>query len=284
MKASAKRIFEGFIYSGAFSALASVSLVFTVSTLLSQKLTWDFVLVIFLATHGPYLYNRYVELKKDVSTNPRRVGFLKRMVGFIPFILILYVALLFGIVLYFQKVDILVVGLVVLLFAFGYSKFFKSLSRKIVAFKDFYVAFWWAFILFIFTIYYKFSISTVTFVSLFVFFFIRFLVNIIFFDIKDVVIDREEGILTFPVVLGVRRTVYMIIFLSLVAVVPLFYAIFSGYLSKSAILLGLTFPYTLVYASFALTNARLDEKIYYLIVDGEEVWFWPLLAVAGSFL
>ena len=65
-------IWNEFVYGGHLLSLGAVSIVYTASILLDIRITWDFLLVVYLGTESVYLYNRFKEYKVDFLTNPER--------------------------------------------------------------------------------------------------------------------------------------------------------------------------------------------------------------------
>ena len=150
-------IWNEFVYGGHLLSLGAVSIVYTASILLDIRITWDFLLVVYLGTESVYLYNRFKEYEVDFLTNPERTEHIKKYVKYIPFIIFLMTFSAIVIVVYFNKISALIFGLLLFFGGLLYSKFLKKITRKIIGFKDFLISFLWATLVIFLAYYYFFS-------------------------------------------------------------------------------------------------------------------------------
>jgi hypothetical protein len=177
-----KKLFESiwneFVYGGHLLSLGAVSIVYTAAILLGIKITWDFLVIVYLGIYTPYLYNRYKEFNKDFLTNPERTKHIGRYVKYIPLMISFFTLIIIGIFLYFNKIPALLFAIFLLFLSFSYSILFKGLSKKIVGFKNFYISLSWALLAVLLAIYYSFSLNLAIFlIVIFYFFEISFKYN-----------------------------------------------------------------------------------------------------------
>jgi len=56
-------IWNEFVYGGHLLSFGAVSIVYAASILLDIRITWDFLLVVYLGTESVYLYNRFKNIR-----------------------------------------------------------------------------------------------------------------------------------------------------------------------------------------------------------------------------
>lgn len=273
-------IWNEFIYGGHLLSLGAVSIVYTASILLNIKITWDFLVIVYLGSYAPYIYNRYKELKKDFLTNPIRTRHIEKYFRHTPIIISFSLLIIIGIFLYFNKISALLFAIFLILLSFSYSIFFKGLSKKIIGFKNFYISLGWALLVVLLAIYYSSPIALSLFlIALFVY--LRLFVNTIFFDIKDIEIDKEEKLLTLPVVLGQKRLIQFLSLINILAVLPVIIGVVYRFFPFYSLILLFTIPYSGYYLNKA--GKETSGFLYYVIVDGEYI-LWPIFILLGKTL
>lgn len=105
---------------------------------------------------------------------------------------------------------------------------------------------------------------------LFAFFSAEFFVNTVIFDVKDIQGDREHGIKTLPVVIGLPRTRIVCHALNALATVGLVASVAVGWLPPIALILCALGVYIMVYTHLCSeTRGRLFFGIF---VDGEFIF------------
>jgi len=275
-------IWNEFVYGGHLLSFGAVSIVYAASILLDIRITWDFLLVVYLGTESVYLYNRFKEYKVDFLTNPERTEHIKKYVKYIPFIIFLMTFSAIVFVVYFNKISALTFGLLLLIIGLLYSLFFKKITEKIIAFKSFFVSLMWSLLVLFLAIYYSAPINLALFLF-FVFVFLRWLINTTFFDIKDIETDRQEGLKTLAVVLKQSKLWQLLSIIAILAVLPLIIGVYLRVLPISSLMLFLTIPYTFFYFK-QLENKKMSPYfLYNVIVDGEFI-FWPFFVLSGNFI
>ena len=275
-------IWNEFVYGGHLLSFGAVSIVYAASILLDIRITWDFLLVVYLGTESVYLYNRFKEYKVDFLTNPERTEHIKKYVKYIPFIIFLMTFSAIVIVVYFNKISALTFGLLLLIIGLLYSLFFKKITEKIIAFKSFFISLMWSLLVLFLAIYYSAPINLALFLFS-VFVFLRFFVSVSFFDIKDIKTDKQEGLKTLAVVLKQSTLWQFLSIIAILAVLPLIIGVYLRVLPISSLMLFLTIPYTFFYFK-QLENKNISPYfLYNVIVDGEFI-FWPFFVLSGNFI
>ena len=265
-----------FVYGGHLLSLGAVSIVFTSAVLLDILIAWDFLLVVYLITYTVYLYNRFKEFNEDFLTNPDRTQHVKRYINRIPFIISCSVLIIIGILLHFGNFLSLVFGLLLLLLGMLYSVCFKKLTRKIVGFKSFYVSFIWASLVIFLAFYYSFSLNLATF-FIFFFIFLRWLINSIFFDIKDTKLDKKDYLKTLPVLLGKMKVLSYLHIINIFSIVPIIIGVFKNLLPPYALFLLIFYFYSFYYLQKVKDEKANVHNLSYVMVDGEYLLWLTIL-------
>jgi 4-hydroxybenzoate polyprenyltransferase len=276
-----KPIFDEFIYGGHLLSLGASGIVLTVMVLLNEKISISLLVIAYLIAQIVYTLNHYKELKIDIMTNPERAKYLAKGEKYFPLLISVYSVLLLTILILFSNLNTLV--FIFILGALGFF-YLKNLTKNIIGFKNYYVAFLWATASVVLP-YLYFSIKVDKFFYfIFIFVFIRWLVNTTFFDLKDIKGDKDEGLKTIPVVIGVKNTLLLLSFYNILSGAILIYAIYFGVISIAASGLLLLIPYSFYYLFISYNaNPAKIRKVSYIMVDGEYV-FWPILILLGGLI
>jgi 4-hydroxybenzoate polyprenyltransferase len=232
-------IWREYVYGGHVLALGAVSIVFTSSILLGIKITWDFLLIVYLGVYLVYLYNRYYEIEKDSLTNLQSVNYFKKYAKFSPLIIILCVFIIFLIQIYLKKNLTICISAVMLFLGLSYSIYFKKLTKKILAFKSLFVPLMWASLVLFLFIYYQ-KTPNFSFLIISIFIFLRLLIGTSFADIKDIESDKEDGLKTFPIIFGKDKVFIFLNVLNILAIFPILLGVYLKLLPNLALCLLLT--------------------------------------------
>lgn len=277
-----KAVWQEFVYGGHLLSLGAVSIVYTASILLGIKITWDFLTIVYLGTESIYLYNRYKEFEIDSLTNPERTSHIKKNIKKIPFVILIFFLIGFSILIYYQKFAALLFGVILFILGLLYSKVFKSLTQRIVGFKNFFVSLMWTLLVVLLAVYYSLPFNLALFlISIFVF--LRLLDNTIFFDIKDVESDRKKHLITLPIVLEDNKLFKSLVLITFSATVPIIVGVFLGLLPTVSLLLFFTVPYGLYCFKKSRETKTNIAFLYNVIRDGEYI-LWSLFILLGKFL
>jgi 4-hydroxybenzoate polyprenyltransferase len=277
-----KIIWNEFVYGGHLLSLGAVSIVFTSSILLNLKITWDFLLIVYLGAQSIYLYDRYKGFKKDILTNPERTKHIEKYVKYILPILFFFFLIIFLILIYHKNFLALFLGLFLLTIGLLYSIIFKNFTRKIIGFKNFFVSLIWAMLVIFLAVYYSLSFNLALFL-LFIFIFFRFIINVGFFDVKDIENDKKDGLLTLANVLGQEKLINILKLFSILVIMPIIIGVYLDVFPLFSLMLLFTIPYTFYYLKKSQDKKMDTSFLYNVIVDGEFI-LWSFFILLGKFL
>lgn len=267
-------IWNEFIYGGHLTSLGAVSIVFVSSVLLGINITWDCLVIVYIGFQSMYLYNRYKELDQDIATNLNRSKYLGKYSQSLPFIILLYLIILFILLIYYGNLEIIIFSLVLLSLGFGYSIFLKKITKSIVAFKSLFVSFLWSLLIVFLTFYYSIDFNFFLYL-LITFIFLRRLITTSFCDIKDLKKDEEEKMLTLPVVLSKKNFIYFLNFTNVISVFLLLIGTLFGLYTEFGYFLSVTFLIPLIYINFIDYTKKDINFISEVVVRGEYL-LWPI--------
>jgi len=277
-----KRIFNDFIYNGHLIAIGAVGIVLSSAVLLNIKITLGCLLIVYLLTYSSILYNRYKEQKNDYLTNPERTKNLEIYFRWIRLIILLSIVISIGIMFYSKKNKALIFIILLALSTFLYTRYFKKTTRNIIAFKNIYFSLVTSFLLLFLTLYYSYSFFDISFFLVFTFIFLRMFVNTIFLDIKDVKSDREEHLLTLPIVLGEEKTKVVLKIITFFSILPIIFGVYLCSLPLFSLVLIFIIPYTFYY----LKKSSKKENFYlvnYILAD-LEFSLWPIFILVTKIM
>ncbi|MFC1663933.1 UbiA family prenyltransferase [Patescibacteria group bacterium] len=276
-----KLIWEEFIYGTHLLALGAGTIVVSTSFLLNEKISWDYPLVIYLFIYAAYLFNRYKEVEKDLLTNPERTQHLKKYIKYIPTILCCVLLIILGVLIYSGKIIALLFILFLFFGGLFYTIVFKKITKKITAFKNFFVALFWTLPVIFLPIYYSFSYSFSLFLIIIFVYLKTFIVNC-YFDAKDVRIDKKEGLLTLPITLSFKSYLELLKYLTFLFGLIIILGVYFKYLPIFSLMLLFTIPFNL-YIFKETQKSIISLSRLYFIASGEFI-FWPALLLIGKFL
>lgn len=277
-----KMIGEEYIYGGHTAGVAGVCIAVVSMLILGLRFQWDILIVVYLILYVVYAYNRLKDFRSDMLTNAPRTLYLQKYISLLPLIIIGCVAVIFGLLLNAQNTNSIFFVLFMIVGSLLYSLCFKKLTKQIVAFKSIYVAFFWSSVVMLIAIHYNLSFNLAIFL-LILFVFLRFLVNTIFFDIKDIISDKKEGLKTLPVVMGERGVIIFLHCMNVVAFFPIVAGVWLGVLPGVSLSLGAVSLYVAYYMILASKGKSNMFVLSYIIADSEPV-FWCLLMIIFNIL
>ena len=247
------------------------------------------ILSLFFVTFSIYNLNRHAENELDIINHPGRVAFIRRYSKYLfPVALVSYlITILLSLIKSIEIFLLLLFPLVVVILYtanwvpnslnLGFRRF-----KDIFIFKDVIVAFTWATtITFVGALYQSFAINNLI-LLFWSFLFLRFLVNVIVFDLRDIEGDSRQKVKTIPVVLGKKKTRKLLYLLNASIVFSFSYVTFMGLMPPVMHIINLVSGlYTHLYISYTKNN-----DINYLcdvVVDGEYTVMW-IAALIGTFI
>ncbi|MBN2065452.1 MAG: UbiA family prenyltransferase, partial [Candidatus Thermoplasmatota archaeon] len=248
------------------------------TVILKINIKIELFFVVYLGAQCIYNYNHFKEIKEDSLSNPARVSHLKGHLTYIPIMTATYGIIYFSLLVYFGNKLTIFFGGFLLLLGLLFTIKGKKISKKIIGFKSFYASLAWALLVFFIAIYHSYPINITVFV-LFIFIFIRLVVNTSFSDIKDLRSDKKEKILTLAM-LPKNHFLNLLHILNFISFIPLFFGLILGIMPRCSLLLLPTFFYSYYYIQKAKNKEISKNSLYGIIVDGE-YYYWPLMLLLG---
>jgi len=277
-----KFLCDEFIYGGHWLSLGASALVLSTMLLLRIPIRWEFLIVAYLCGLIIYGYDRYKDVAIDSVNNAKRANHLKKYYRFIPFIFMGYGIAYFVLLLYFGTMESVLFGGVLVLIGILYTHRLKKLTTKIVGFKNYYTSFSVALSVVFTALYCSYQLNWLLLI-LFVFLFLRMMIDCSFCDIKDMDEDRKHKLLTFPVVCGKDRFLTILHIMNVVACFP----IIIGVVLHVLPLFSLCILISSFYSFYFIQKARYEQtdirSLISYVVDGEFT-VWPLLLFFGGIL
>lgn len=275
-----KKIGNELIYGGHLIALSNCLIVLiSIIILGNYNNIWILVLISYFITLIIYKADHLKELVSDDSSNPERAAHIGERISFHRASVVILFVLLFSL-LYFTNQSTIIFCSSLLLMGIIYP---KKITKYILAFKDFYAAFFWSSIIFLPYFYFSVNIGSAA-ILLFSFIFLRSVINMIFYDIKDITSDSRDGLKTLPVVFGKEKTIMILQYLNILAIVPLAYGLMNEYFPIFVVGLILSSIYSAIYLSRGKNQKESHiRKLSYIMVDGEAI-FWVLILGLGKII
>lgn len=231
-----------------------------------------------------YSYDYYKDIDKDIKNNSLRAVYLKKRANRYPYLFGFYIILLITLLILYSNVAL--VSLILAMIGGGilYNFLLKDVTKRIPAFKNIFTATTWASGGAFFPLLYNSMDLNLSFIIMFVFIFLRVMINVIFFDLKDIENDKSNGIKTLPVLLGKKSTIKILNLINIVAFIPLIIGVYLNIIGVSALALLLIFFYGYYYINKAssASNTELESSAFSL-VDLECI-IWPLLLALAIIL
>ncbi len=259
-----------FIFGGHLFALGAVCVMAMCSLIFGLPIGSDLLLVTYLIFYPIYLYDYTRGADDDLLTNSARAKYLSGNKK--AYIVVAgSFAILTMLFMHFSNSITMLLGFVVLVLGLLYSSYFKKLTKKIIAFKNFFVSAVWALLVLFFFFYYSIPI-TVAALIMAGFVFTRMVAIQILFDVRDVEGDRKNGLLTIPVVMGNHREFGLLKCLNIASIALLVFSVFVHVLP----LLSLSFVPVMFYAFGYTKKVRksMNNYAFYLLAAVEPIiWF-----------
>ncbi len=277
-----KFIWNELIYGGHIQSFSASSVIFVSSILLKIPISWDILVIIYLMFYSFYLYNRFKEMDIDCLTNPQRTQHIKRYGKKIWFIFYFIVLSFFSGLLYFSNFWSLVFSLLLFIFGIMYTIVFKKLTKKIAFLKNIYVSLFFSLLPFYLFIYYLYPLNSASLliglISFSLFVFLKMFLIQIFLDIKDIVSDKKEKLLTFPVIFGQEKTLKILFVANtlITIIFPVFFFLYLNIFSRLVLIIVLATP--LFFCCYTL--AKKQNYLAYILQSGEFI-LWGILIIIG---
>ncbi|MEM0467013.1 MAG: UbiA family prenyltransferase [Candidatus Thermoplasmatota archaeon] len=268
-------IWDEFVYGGHWLSIGAGAIVFSAMIIFNFMIRWEFILLIYLIVQCSYNYNHYKELQSDMLSDSPRAHHLKKYVTAMPYIIFLYGLCYVVILLLCGNVSSILYGLLLLVISIFFTYKGKKIFSRLIGFKSYYAALTWAAIIPFTAIYISYPINLTVFLfSSFVF--IRLLVSINFFDIKDIASDSKDEIQTLVLGLGKEKFISLLHILNLISMLPIIIGTLFNIFPIYTFSLVLLFFYSYIYIIKGRAKKEEIQNISYVLVDGE-FYFWPIL-------
>jgi 4-hydroxybenzoate polyprenyltransferase len=272
-------VWKELVFGGHLFAMGSVSVILMCAAIFLLPVNIEMICISYLLFYIIYLNDYSKGADVDEMTNSGRASYLQSR-GSNSILINLSCIALFGLLLYSKDLVLIITGISILVLGLLYGNYFKDLTKKIVGFKNFYVAAVWAFMVIFFFMQQSAALSYGA-LMLASFVFLRMMNLQIMFDMRDMTGDREEGLLTFPVIFGLAKNMKVLKFNNLISVFFMFLCVLSGMLPLSALLI-IAVAY---YAGKCINNiSSQDEQLCYIFAACEPILWFPLVFVGNLFL
>jgi 4-hydroxybenzoate polyprenyltransferase len=270
-------ILKEIIHGGYLTALGAPALVLTTSIITKSNINLPLLIISYLIPLIIYSYDYMSDLDKDIESNSDRYEHLHKKKKYYPLLMIFYIIVLIALLIIFSNYKLVLFIILITLGGFLYATVFKGLTKRIPIFKNIYTVLTWSLggTLFVPL---QFSLTlSLPFIIVFIFINMKGMINAIFFDLKDSLIDSKEGLKTLPVILGKKKAIRLLHFLNLVSFIPLVMAVILKIIPMLSISLILFFFYSFYYLSKAETS--IDDDIWVKLgsIADFEFIFWPIV-------
>jgi len=263
-----------FLYNGHLQSLGLTSIVFISSFLILGRLaSFDILLTVYLLFEIVYLFDRYKYIDIDKITNPERTSHLQKYLDKIPVIMAGIFVLLALLLFNFSNVTSIFFAFTVLIFGLLYPLYFKRLTHKIPLFKNVYVSLVHSLMVFFPSVYYSIMLPNL-YISLVLsgLVFWGSMMSQIVLDTKDIVADKLNKLLTFPILVDRKRITKILMILSIL--VGSFF-MFIAIISRNHLLLYLAFEN--IFIDLVLIRLISDSKKLSLFLAGGRFIIWTCL-------
>lgn len=283
IKSIMNRLIEEIIHGGHLAGSASASIVLTFGLINGNPLNLPLLAIIYMISLVVYSYGYYSDMDSNFMDLERAV-YLKQKAKTYPYIMAGYVALLAALIIIFEKnIQLAIIIMILLAAGIVYTAGLKRLTKYIPGFRSIYVAAEWSLASALFyALYCEKSLFDISWPIL-GFVFLKFLINVIFSDMKDIKSDILAGFKTIPIVFGRKGTVKFLYLLNLISLLPIILGIYMGLLSNFALILVFFVIYDFYYLYKAdKSRGALDSK-YYVLADFE-ITCWPVVVIISILL
>lgn len=274
---SLRKFFDLLVLTTVFTSLVGAAIISFSFYLFSDKILPDMVICTSLITYSIYSLNRLTDIEEDSSNLPERTRFVQKRKNILLFLSIAsYItALIIGGI---RNLYTIPVFLIPFLVGILYSiKIFSIRVKDIFCMKNFAVSFTWASSSSLLP--YIFFYEKTTAIMLFLFLFIKCFVNTVVFDVRDIEGDRKAGTKTIPVVIGIRKTMILLLLINslliILAVVCFLTNTFVKYLP--VIIFSILYGYWYIVSFCKRSHGKFG---FDYLVDGEFI----ILALLAAFI
>ena len=272
-------IFKEIVHGGYLTALGAPALVLSTSIIINSGINIPLLIISYLIPLIIYSYDYMSDLDKDHETNSDRYKHLQKKKKYYPIILVFYVLLLIVLLIIFTNFKLIIFIILMMLGGVFYATAFKGLTKKIPIFKNIYTVLTWSmggtfFVPLHYSLAFSFPILIV-----FIFIYMKGMINAIFFDLKDHLTDSKEGLKTLPVIIGKDKAIKLLHLLNIAAFFPLIIGVYLKIIPIFTISLIVFYFYSLYYLIKA--KKSYDDKLWVKLgsIADFEFMFWPAILI-----
>lgn len=269
-------ILKEFFYNGHFQIWGSLAIVVFAGQLLEAKINFILFPALYALFYFIYFNDRCFGIKSDEDGNKERTSHIKKICPYKKTIFLICGIIILLSLYFLQDIYTAFFIFLILFFGFLYPIYFKPLTKKILCFKNFYVAFVFAFLVFLLK---DFSFLAVL-IAIVIFF--RALMMQFFLDLKDIESDKKQGLKTLGV-LYKRKKVYNLIswlnFLTALTLPVLYFLFPSLGLPASILFLVILIPF-----DYFLLKIAMRGNYFAFVLEGGEFIFWTLCVCIGKLI
>ena len=269
-----------FIYNGHLISLGASGIILTFIFLIEEPISLTVLISAYLLTLVSLLYNRYKEQKIDFLTNPERTKSLESYFKNIFLITIVSFIVITFFLIKNDAIESFVFLILLIIIIFLYTKILKNLTNRILCFKNIIFSLITSSLLIFTAFYYSHKFLSFSFLIIFIFCFLRMIINTIFLDIKDKESDEKSKLKTLPIVLGNKKTILILKIMSLLSGLVLILGVFFNFIPRYSLFLLFTIPYSFYY----FKKSEKKENFYlvnYILADTEFI-LWPISVIIGK--
>jgi 4-hydroxybenzoate polyprenyltransferase len=253
-------------------ALVGFFVPYTTFALYNIDINFNLLLASFLIAFSVYSLDKLSNLEEDSISLPKRAQFISRHKKL--FIYVTVASYAFAIVLACLKnIVALSVILSPLLIGLLYSLKIANVRLKdIPILKNISISASWAIVGTFLPLAVSFEPDLIRIIIIFYFCFIKCFINTVIFDVRDIEGDSANGVRTIPVILGLKTTKILLIFLNSTLIPWLIICYFGGLFHQYLLILILSIFYSFWYILyFSRKNTEISKSID-LFVDGEWIY------------
>lgn len=266
------------------AALGSPCLIISTCLILNIHLDIPILLISYLLPLIVYSYDYYKDIDEDIKNNSERAIFLKKKAKNYPYLFSFYIILLLSLLILYANINLIIFITAIIMGGFVYNFLLKELTKKIPAFKNIFTATTWALGGAFFPLLYDSLDMNISFLIIFSVIFLRCVINVIFFDFKDIDNDKLNGLKTLPVIFGKRTTINILKAINIIAFIPLILGIYLDIINITGLFLLIFLFFGYFYISKANSNSSNElESSAHTLADSEFI-LWALLLIVISFI
>ncbi|WP_406661305.1 UbiA family prenyltransferase [Methanolobus sp. ZRKC3] len=269
-------LWKELVFGGHLFAIGSVSVMLMCAAIFLLPASIEIMCISYLLFYIIYLNDYSKGVCVDKITNSGRASYLQSRGS--NFILINLASCLFFVLLLLSGNNgLIITGTLILVLGLLYGNVFKDLTKKIIGFKNFYVAAVWSFMVLFFFLQQSVDLTYGALMLAF-FVFLRMMNLQIMFDMRDFNGDMEEGLLTFPVRFGLQRNMTLMRIINVLSVVFMTICVLSGILP----LASLSIIVVAYYAGKCIEDISSQKGQLCYVFAAFEPILWFLLVFAGN--